>query len=167
MKKTIVLIMFLACLLPLLTACKKTEGQMGISYDPIVCRFSYSGSWGSRGIEFTVYADNRIRSASLEKDDVTGEPVCYIFSPITEEQKQRIIDRIREYEVWNIDIDSETIVFDAVIEYLDLFDADGEEVCGVYCYNTDRTRIDEIHKIGKLIADMVPAKIKEEVRGYS
>ena len=90
MKRIIAAVLTVLCLLPVLTACK-TEEQLGISYDPIVCRFSVGGGFGNiydtMGYDITVYADNHIEvhSGTMEYYSGLGFSEYSVDVPITEE----------------------------------------------------------------------------------
>jgi len=165
MKRIIAAVLTVLCLLPLLTACK-TEEQLGISYDPIVCRFSVGGGFGNiydtMGYDITVYADNHIEvhSGTMEYYSGLGFSEYSVDVPITEEQKQELISLIKKHRAWNIGDTSNYNVLDAGSSGLILFNENGVRVCYSGGYASNSRKIDEIFN---LLLAMLPEGITVEV----
>ncbi len=133
MKKTIKRVLALLCVLAILvlvSACgtKKKEEVKGVSYDKVVCQISATSSSSSQYESFntnvTVYADNTVKmwTGPYDGDFVSFEEISSRSFTITKEQKNKLIELIRENKIINCEDLSNKKTNDGVSKYIYLFD---------------------------------------------
>lgn len=117
-----------------LTGCagEEPEKRAGISFDNIVCRYICDPpnvEYGDRGtVRYTIYADNTV---ILEKAPHGNWKYDWNYErtiTITEEQKQSIIDAVRENRLWRVGDCSNSRVPGSSYQYIILFDENGKEI---------------------------------------
>lgn len=115
-----------------LTGCTQSGEQDKISFSKVICRYELHPSFSDNpSINYLVYADNTVvRSVEFSPEEYIEEKRY----TISEEQKQTILDAIRQNRLWNLGNCSNNDATDQSFEYIILFDETGEKVhtCGGY-----------------------------------
>ncbi len=144
-----------------LSACsasaEKLEQKLGVSFDNIVCQYSYGAMWSydvydGYATNITIYADNTVRLwTSASRAD--SEPLAECTARITEEQKQALVDAIRKNNLFALSDCSNYSVMDGSWRYITFYDADGSEVHQCGGSNPSNRRF---HAVLRLIREYFP-----------
>lgn len=167
--RTIIFAVSILCML-LASGCsaKSMEKAKGVSYDNIVCQYSYRRSeycYKDFSTNITVYADNTLKVCTVPYDTEYTDPEIFDSETytITEKQKQELIDLIRSKKIIKMDELTPAYITDAASEhrYIRLYDENGNQVheCGgKNPYNKD------FFDAELYIHNLVPEGVIEELR---
>lgn len=149
---------------------KKQEDKLGVSYSNIVCEYSAHPSWGLESevfpIHTTVYADNTVEvwTGPFYYD---GEVIEVIYSEtveITEEQKQELIDSIKENKIIQLGDIGDPESCDGGDYYIRLFNENGEKVHSCGGTNPVDEAFDEVRDV---IYDLISKEDRDRIHEES
>ena len=138
----------------------------GIAFSPVVCRWEITPCYGTLldciTTSVEVYSDNTVKVYCGGFSD--GEAsMDYIYGEsyeITEEQKQSVIDAIKDNEVYTLGDCGDYDSCDGATQYIRLFDKDGKEA---YTCGGLNPFVDRFSNTVKVIKGILPEKVVAEV----
>lgn len=157
----------------LLSGCAKVSKE-DVSYSPVVCEYSTSPTWGMT-IDFfdfniKVMDDNTVEvycggyEGRANGEEFTVEYIYGETFEITEEQKQGIIDIIKENRISSLG-DCSSLSTDGSYSYIKLFDENGEVIHSCGGLNPERKRfVRTVDALYDLLPEGTYSDIREKAR---
>ena len=143
----------------------------GIAFSPVVCRWEITPCYGTLldciTTSVEVYSDNTVKVYCGGFSD--GEAsMDYIYGEsyeITEEQKQSVIDAIKDNEVYTLGDCGDYDSCDGATQYIRLFDKDGKEtyICGGLNPFVERFE-NAVHAINGILPEKAVAEVNAKAR---